>query len=107
MLAGGILGMVGRRVGLLDDNELQAIRAARSMSWLRGLTYGGNPAPADAAQRPQRAGSGNSTQRAGNRAFRPAQFLLSRGSRSEHPEMKRPRLRLRGLLERCANPGGK
>jgi AcrR family transcriptional regulator len=35
MLAGGILGMVGRRVGLLDDNELQAIRAAR-LSWLRG-----------------------------------------------------------------------
>jgi len=34
MLAGGILGMVGRRVGLLDDNELQAIRAAR-LSWLR------------------------------------------------------------------------
>ena len=35
MLAGGILGMVGRRVGLLDDKELQAIRAAR-LSWLRG-----------------------------------------------------------------------
>jgi AcrR family transcriptional regulator len=35
MLAGGILGMVGRRVGLLDDAELQAIRAAR-LSWLRG-----------------------------------------------------------------------
>ena len=35
MLAGGILGMVGRRVGLLDDDELQAIRAAR-VSWLRG-----------------------------------------------------------------------
>jgi len=35
MLAGGILGMVGRRVGLLDDSELQAIRAAR-LSWLRG-----------------------------------------------------------------------
>jgi hypothetical protein len=35
MLAGGILGMVGRRVGLLDDGELQAIRAAR-LSWLRG-----------------------------------------------------------------------
>jgi AcrR family transcriptional regulator len=34
MLAGGILGMVGRRVGLLDDEELQAIRAAR-LSWLR------------------------------------------------------------------------
>ena len=34
MLAGGILGMVGRRVGLLDDGELQAIRAAR-LSWLR------------------------------------------------------------------------
>ena len=34
MLAGGILGMVGRRVGLLDDNELQAIRAAR-LAWLR------------------------------------------------------------------------
>ena len=35
MLAGGILGMVGRRVGLLDDTELAAIRAAR-LEWLRG-----------------------------------------------------------------------
>jgi len=35
MLAGGILGMVGRRVGLLDDKELQAIRTAR-LAWLRG-----------------------------------------------------------------------
>jgi len=35
MLAGGILGMVGRRVGLLDEKELQAIRTAR-LSWLRG-----------------------------------------------------------------------
>jgi AcrR family transcriptional regulator len=35
MLAGGILGMVGRRVGLLDDRELAAIRAAR-LAWLRG-----------------------------------------------------------------------
>jgi AcrR family transcriptional regulator len=35
MLAGGILGMVGRRVGLLDDGELQAIRAER-LAWLRG-----------------------------------------------------------------------
>jgi AcrR family transcriptional regulator len=35
MLAGGILGMVGRRVGLLDDAELDALRAAR-LSWLRG-----------------------------------------------------------------------
>ena len=35
MLAGGILGMVGRRVGLLEEKELQAIRAAR-LSWLRG-----------------------------------------------------------------------
>jgi len=34
MLAGGILGMVGRRVGLLDDRELEAIRAAR-LAWLR------------------------------------------------------------------------
>lgn len=34
MLAGGILGMVGRRVGLLDDEELQAIRAAR-LAWLK------------------------------------------------------------------------
>lgn len=34
MLAGGILGMVGRRVGLLDDHELAAIRAAR-LAWLR------------------------------------------------------------------------
>ena len=35
MLAGGILGMVGRRVGLLDDEELSAIRSAR-LAWLRG-----------------------------------------------------------------------
>jgi AcrR family transcriptional regulator len=35
MLAGGILGMVGRRVGVLDDKELAAIRAAR-LEWLRG-----------------------------------------------------------------------
>ena len=35
MLAGGILGMVGRRVGLLDDKELTAIRTAR-LAWLRG-----------------------------------------------------------------------
>ncbi|HET8751801.1 MAG TPA: helix-turn-helix domain-containing protein [Gaiellaceae bacterium] len=35
MLAGGILGMVGRRVGLLDDGELQAIRTAR-LAWLKG-----------------------------------------------------------------------
>ena len=34
MLAGGILGMVGRRVGLLDDEELASIRAAR-LAWLR------------------------------------------------------------------------
>ncbi|HJQ73813.1 MAG TPA: TetR/AcrR family transcriptional regulator [Gaiellaceae bacterium] len=35
MLAGGILGMVGRRLGLLDDKELTAIRTAR-LAWLRG-----------------------------------------------------------------------
>jgi AcrR family transcriptional regulator len=35
MLAGGILGMVGRRVGLLDDKVLAAIRSAR-LEWLRG-----------------------------------------------------------------------
>jgi AcrR family transcriptional regulator len=35
MLAGGILGMVGRRVGLLDERELEAIRTAR-LAWLRG-----------------------------------------------------------------------
>jgi AcrR family transcriptional regulator len=34
MLSGGILGMIGRRIGLLDDAELQAIRAAR-LAWLR------------------------------------------------------------------------
>jgi AcrR family transcriptional regulator len=34
MLAGGILGMVGRRVGVLDDEELSGIRAAR-LAWLR------------------------------------------------------------------------
>jgi AcrR family transcriptional regulator len=32
-LAGGILGMVGRRVGLLDDAEVGRIRAAR-LAWL-------------------------------------------------------------------------
>jgi AcrR family transcriptional regulator len=32
-LAGGILGMVGRRVGLLDDAEVDRIRAAR-LAWL-------------------------------------------------------------------------
>jgi AcrR family transcriptional regulator len=32
-LAGGMLGMVGRRVGLLDDVEVTAIRAAR-LDWL-------------------------------------------------------------------------
>ncbi len=34
MLAGGILGMVGRRLGLLGDAELAGIRAAR-LAWLR------------------------------------------------------------------------
>ena len=29
-LAGGVLGMVGRRIGLLDEKEVEAIRAARS-----------------------------------------------------------------------------
>ena len=32
-LAGGMLGMVGRRVGLLDDQEVAAIRTAR-LDWL-------------------------------------------------------------------------
>jgi AcrR family transcriptional regulator len=32
-LAGGILGMVGRRVGLLDDEEVARIRAAR-LDWM-------------------------------------------------------------------------
>jgi hypothetical protein len=32
-LAGSILGMVGRRVGLLDDAELGRIRASR-LDWL-------------------------------------------------------------------------
>jgi AcrR family transcriptional regulator len=32
-LAGGMLGMVGRRVGLLDDEEVAAIRTAR-LEWL-------------------------------------------------------------------------
>ena len=34
MLSVGILGMIGRRIGLLDDSELQAIRDAR-LAWLR------------------------------------------------------------------------
>lgn len=33
-LAGGIFGMVGRRIGLLDDTDVAAIRAAR-LEWLR------------------------------------------------------------------------
>jgi hypothetical protein len=32
-LAGGMLGMVGRRVGLLDDEEVAAIRSTR-LDWL-------------------------------------------------------------------------
>jgi AcrR family transcriptional regulator len=32
-LAGGLLGMVGRRIGLVDDAELAAVRKAR-LSWL-------------------------------------------------------------------------
>ena len=32
-LAGGVLGMVGRRIGLLDDAEVDAIRSAR-LQWL-------------------------------------------------------------------------
>jgi AcrR family transcriptional regulator len=32
-LANGVLGMVGRRIGLLDDDEVTAIRAAR-LDWL-------------------------------------------------------------------------
>jgi hypothetical protein len=32
-LAGSILGMVGRRVGLLDDDELGRIRTSR-LAWL-------------------------------------------------------------------------
>jgi AcrR family transcriptional regulator len=34
LLAGGLLGMVGRRVGLLDDAELAGLREAR-LSWLK------------------------------------------------------------------------
>jgi AcrR family transcriptional regulator len=33
-LSGGIFGMVGRRIGLLDDTDIAAIRAAR-LEWLR------------------------------------------------------------------------
>ena len=32
-LSGGVLGMVGRRIGLLDETEVAAIRAAR-LQWL-------------------------------------------------------------------------
>jgi len=32
-LAGGVLGMVGRRIGLLDEQEVQSIRQAR-LDWL-------------------------------------------------------------------------
>jgi AcrR family transcriptional regulator len=41
LLAGGILGMVGRRLGILDEQELKAIRRAR-LDWLReGVTPAG------------------------------------------------------------------
>jgi AcrR family transcriptional regulator len=33
-LSGGIFGMVGRRIGLLDDTDVAAIRAAR-LEWMR------------------------------------------------------------------------
>ena len=36
-LAGGVLGMVGRRIGLLDEQEVEAIRAAR-LEWLGAAT---------------------------------------------------------------------
>jgi hypothetical protein len=32
-LAGGVLGMVGRRIGLLDEKEAKAVRQAR-LDWL-------------------------------------------------------------------------
>jgi hypothetical protein len=32
-LAGGVLGMVGRRIGLLDETEVSAIRQAR-LDWM-------------------------------------------------------------------------
>jgi hypothetical protein len=32
-LAGGVLGMVGRRIGLLQEDEVNAIRSAR-LDWL-------------------------------------------------------------------------
>jgi len=32
-LAGGVLGMVGRRIGLLDESEVREIREAR-LDWL-------------------------------------------------------------------------
>jgi AcrR family transcriptional regulator len=34
-LAGGLLGMVGRRIGLIDETELTAVRQAR-LAWLAG-----------------------------------------------------------------------
>jgi AcrR family transcriptional regulator len=34
-LAGGVLGMVGRRIGLLDESEVQEIRRSR-LAWLTG-----------------------------------------------------------------------
>jgi AcrR family transcriptional regulator len=37
LLAGGLLGMVGRRIGLLDDEELSRVRKAR-LDWLRAKT---------------------------------------------------------------------
>ena len=83
MLAGGILGMVGRRVGLLDDGELEAIRAARLGS---AADAGGEyAAPADAAKRPQGAGASNRTSGPANHAFRARAVLLS-GARGASPE---------------------
>ena len=43
MLAGGILGMVGRRVGLLDDNGAPGNPRRPPQSWLRANRAGGKP----------------------------------------------------------------
>jgi hypothetical protein len=62
MLAGGILGMVGRRVGLLDDDELQAAR----VSWFeRCLIFLGDSWPDSSTSGAQPSRVGVLSQRSG------------------------------------------
>ncbi len=82
-LAGGVLGMVGRRIGLLDEQEVEAIRAAR-LGWSRSRTEARSIALPLRMREEGRHLGGN----------------LGSPRRKE----KAPRCGSGGLLERCATP---